>query len=83
MEIKMKLVIKFITFGERYLLAILFYLGFALIFTAITPDSPNLSAEPSVCGAEMVCESGMVCCGGVCCYQEDCESDNCGGCGYE
>jgi hypothetical protein len=79
----MKFVMKLITFGDCYLLAALFYFGTGLIFTALTPETPKIFADPPACGAEMGCESGMVCCGGTCCYAEDCESGNCGGCGDE
>jgi hypothetical protein len=80
----MNFVMKLITFGDRYLLAILFYLSFGLIFTALTPGTLHLWAEPSTCGGEKICEDGMVCCGdGTCCYIEDCASGNCGGCGDE
>jgi hypothetical protein len=81
---KMQSVIRLITFGDHYLLAVLFYLGFGLIFTAITPGTPSLWAVPSGCGGESTCEAGMVCCGnGTCCYLEDCESGSCGGCGND
>jgi hypothetical protein len=65
----MKLIMNVITLGNRHNLAILFYLGFGLIFTAITPGFPNIFAEVQSCGGESACEEGMVCCGeGTCCY---------------